>query len=86
MFISSLVPLQLHSAAYQKTVIWHNPIRTQYKKETTALSQEVNQYTEEQISEIQQTQITTANKAIYIKHEMILTVIDGEICNAVLST
>jgi hypothetical protein len=58
----------------------------QYKKETTALSQEVIQYTEEQISELQQTQITTANIAIYIKHEMILTVIDGETCNAVSST
>jgi hypothetical protein len=58
----------------------------QYKKETTALSQEIIQYTEEQISELQQTQITTANKAIYIKHEMILTVIDGKICNAVSST
>lgn len=39
----------------------------QYKKETTALSQEVIQYTEEQISELQQTQITIANKAICIK-------------------
>lgn len=61
--ISSLVPLQLHSAAYQKTVIWYNPITMQYKKETTALSQQVIQHAEEQISELQQTQITTAKQS-----------------------
>jgi predicted translin family RNA/ssDNA-binding protein len=80
--------MQLHSAAYQKTVIWHNPIRMQYKKRNYCLSQEVIQYTEEQINELQQTQITTANKAIDIAHEMILTVIDGDIYeyNAIMFT
>ena len=67
----------------KKTVIWHNPIRMQYQKKNHCFVSGSKPVHRRAISELQQTQITTANKAIYIKHEMILTVIDGEICNLV---
>jgi hypothetical protein len=70
-FIASTTATSFCSFATKKTAIWHNPKRMPYKKNTT-MSQEEIQYTEEQICELQQTQITTANKVIYIKHEMVL--------------
>ena len=97
MFLTSLVPIQLHFAKEKATVVWQNsrpssvrycrPIKIQYKKETTSLSQEEVNYIEKPIEQLQPTVIELDNnRTVHITHRLFLTMIDGKICNALTST
>jgi hypothetical protein len=99
-FITSVVPLQLYSTKISgvEIILWQNPkpssvrycrpIRKQFKKETAELAKEEISIVEESIKKLETTVITLEeqNSVISASHKMVLTMIDGKICNAVTST
>ena len=97
-FLSSLVPLRLITGDLKlnATVFWQNPrpsstrycrpIRMQFKRETTELSIAEKTYMDCQISAIQPTVIELENRNIIVKHNLIFTMVDGKVCNALTDT
>ena len=98
-FITSLVPFQLYSTkpSGDKFILWQNLMpsvrncRTtwiQMKKEPTELAKEETSVVEEGINELEKTMITLEeqNGVVFVSHNMVLTMIDGKICNAISST
>jgi hypothetical protein len=100
-FITSVVPLKLYSTktSGDKFIPWHNPrpsvryclpIRIQFKKETAELAKEGKSVVEERINKLEKTAINLEEQYLYsvrfVSHNMVLTVIDGEICIAITST
>jgi hypothetical protein len=60
----------------------------QFKKETAELAKEKISIVEERIKNLETTVTTleVQNSVISVSHNMVLTMIDGKICNAVTST
>lgn len=89
MFIISLVPIRLVND--EQKIIWENPrpssprfcrvIKFIYKKETEALIKEECQVIEKQIMELEPTRVEVKGVAISIKHYLIMSMIDGKVCN-----
>lgn len=89
MFIMSLVPIRLVNNAQK--VIWENPrpssprfcrvIKFIYKKECEALIKEECQGMENQIRALMPTLLEIRGVTISITHKMILSMIDGKVCN-----
>jgi len=85
LFLSSVVPLQLHLEKDSKTILWQNPrpsspricrpIRFQFKKETLEVANTEVQYFEGQIRMLLPIEVT-----------VLLTIIDGKICKALTTT
>lgn len=96
-FLSSLVPILLCAQSNDnielKNSIWKNPktsstkycrpIRLQLKKETTELTRKEFADISDQIKKLKYSTINQNNKIIKIKHEMVLSMIDGKVCNAI---
>lgn len=90
MFIISIVPIRLVSDCTSH-IIWQNPrpssprfcriIKFIYKKETDELIRNECGNIEKQIEELVPTQITFGNVNISLTHKLILTMIDGKVCN-----
>lgn len=88
-FLTSFVPVQLVSGDPS----WQNPrpssprfcrpIRIQFVHETTDITVKEVDYVESQISSLSETVINLLNGNVSIKHKMLLTMIDGKVCNAV---
>ena len=80
----------------QKTIVWQNPkpsstdycrpIKVQFKKETSELASQEVSYIEGQISLLENTMVKVGEKEIAVSHNMVLTMIDGKICNALTKT
>jgi hypothetical protein len=99
-FVTSVVPLQLYSTktSGEKIILWQSPrpssvrychpIWMQFKKETNEFAKEEVSIVEESIKELETTVITLEeeNSVLFVNHNMVLTMIDGKICNAVTST
>lgn len=90
-FQSSMVPLRLICETNNK-VIWQNPtpssprycrpIRIRYVKETSDITREEIYYVEDKIKALEPTKLPNAS----VKHSMMLTMVDGKVCNAVTDT
>lgn len=97
-FFTSMVPVQLFCVDEngEKSVLWQNPspsstlycrpIKIQFVKESTILTKKEVAHVEEQISALSPTNIKMFGKEFEINHDMLLTMIDGKICNAITST
>lgn len=96
-FITSLVPIQMvaeHSFSSGKIIIWQNPrpssprycrpIRIQFAKETVALSKNEEKYIQEQVDCLQPFVKTTEAYSIKVTSKLILTMVDGKVCNSVM--
>lgn len=93
-FQSSLVPLRLvvYIDGIQKKIIWQNPvpssvrfcrpIRIRFVSESKDVVQEEISYIENQAAQLRATEI----EGVKIKHEIMLTMIDGKVCNAATDT
>lgn len=96
-FITSFVPLRLiYETPEKHIVIWQNPrtssprfcrpIRIQFIHETPVIIVREKTYIENQIKELQATNINLGGKLLNISHSLLFTMIDGKICNAASST
>jgi hypothetical protein len=98
-FVTSVVPLKLYSTktSGDKFILWHDrrpsvryclPIRIQFKKEIAELAKERTSAVEERINKLEKTVINLEEQysVTFVSRNMVLTVIDGEICIAVTST
>lgn len=93
-FQSSLVPLRLVALTDKKNqkIIWQNPvpssvrfcrpIRIRYVTESKDITKDEIAYIENQAAQLQATEID----GVKIKHEIMLTMIDGKVCNAATDT
>ena len=96
LFLSSVVPLQLYLEKDSNIILWQNPrtslprfcrpIRFQFKKETFEVANTEVQYIESQILMLLPTEVTVLGCRVNVRHEFLLTMIDGKICNALTST
>ncbi|XP_024875226.1 uncharacterized protein LOC112456728 [Temnothorax curvispinosus] len=98
-FLTSLVPLQLlfvDCKSDSKIVIWKNPrpssprfcrpIRLQFLHEDVQSIVNEMHHIEEQIKSLDPFNTVVDGKEISITYDMIFTMIDGKVCNAVTST
>ena len=99
LLLTSLVPLQLHTKEKpqsEKTIIWQNPrpsstrycrpVRFQFKKETAEVTKEEAAHIENQIAKLLPTQATVSENVVSISHKLLLTMVDGKVCNAITCT
>ena len=94
LFLSSVVPLPLHLEKDSNTILWQNPrpssprlcrpIRFQFKKENLELANTYFHYIESQIRMILPTEVTVLGCRVNVRHELLLTMIDGKIISAAL--
>lgn len=92
-FITCLVPIRL---TLGENVIWQNPspastryckpIRIEFRKETTEFIVEEKNKMDEEIRNIQNSNVLVQSKQIGIKHKLIFSMIDGKVCNAITET
>lgn len=91
----SMVPLRL-TCLTSKKVIWQNacpsspwfcrPMRIRFIHETSDIpKEEINYYTRK-IASLEASRIVKGEKEIAVKHTVLLTMIDGKVCNAATDT
>lgn len=96
-FQSSLVPLRLQSDVEgRKKIEWQNsvpssprfcrPIRIRFIHETKDVTNEEIQYIENQVNNLNKTELTTSNGILYIEYKLLPTMVDAKICNAATNT
>ena len=94
-FQSSFVPLQLICSINNK-IIWQNrtpssprycrPMRIRFVKESAEIITEEIDYIKNALKSIKSSDVTLNGKTFSVKHEMLLTMVDGKVCNAVTCT
>lgn len=99
-FIISLVPIQLYGLSREdnssKIILWHNsrpgstrfcrPIRFLFANESNELIRKEVDSVENQIKNLTPTEISLGEKTIWIKHNLLLTMVDGKVCNSLTET
>lgn len=100
-FLTSLVPLQLtffdsESIDSDNKILWKNPrpssprfcrpIKMQFLHENTESTKGEIEYIEKQISSLEPLKIGIYGRDVTINYKMLLTMIDGKVCNAATST
>lgn len=97
-FLSSLVPIRLIvNVDGDKKIIWQNPspssprycrpIRIRFIRETKDTTKEEIQHIENQIRNLIKTEVSQLNGvSLSIKHILLLTMVDGKVCNAATNT
>lgn len=93
-FISSFVPLRITYGSNK--ILWQNPtpsssnycrpIRVRFVKETVDVTNEEIQYIENAESKLKPTSVTFGSRSYKVKCNMLLTMIDGKVCNAATGT
>lgn len=95
---TSVVPLQLsfESKSKQSVVLWQNPrtsstrfcrpVKIQFIKETDDVIRSEFSQMESQISQLSPTVVTKNGKKYIISHKMVNTMVDGKVCNSLMST
>lgn len=99
LLLTSIVPLQIYGlrkSTNEKVIIWQNrrasstrycrPIHIQFKKETPESTKEEVQHIEQQVRALQPTRVTAGDVEFYVKHKLIMTMVDGKVCNALTDT
>lgn len=94
-FQSSLVPLQLVCCSNNR-VIWQNPtpssprycrpMRIRFIHESVDVTNEELHYFGEQIGQLEETKVARSAGEVSVKHTMLLTMVDGKVCNAATQT
>lgn len=94
MFVISFVPIRIIRYS-NRSVIWENPrpssprfcriIKFMYKKETQQLIKEECEYVKKQISDLRPTIVKIDDNGLNIRvnHELIMSMIDGKVCNVI---
>lgn len=92
-FMKCLVPLQL---SFNQKVLWKNPcpssprysrpLKIEFQKESDELVRIEKDITDTQIKNLHGSNITIDNKKFVVKHETILSMIDGKLCNSLSDT
>lgn len=97
-FQSSFVPLQLVSMpeTANEKVIWKNPvhssprycrpIRIRFVQESTDIINEEINYIRNAVEQLNATTNIIHQANVAVKHKMLLTMVDGKVCNAVTNT
>lgn len=96
-FISSLVPLRLMSnVASTQKVWWQNPapsssrfcrpIRIQFVHESNEVIRSEIENIENQAQSLRPTEVETSGKSMKVAHTLVLTMVDGKVCNAATNT
>ena len=98
-FAMSMVPLQLYSVnvgGTKKKILWQNPrpsstrfcrpIKLLFEKETAALTRREVQLVESEIKSLKPTKIVVEGNNIEINQKLLLTMVDGKVCNAITDT
>lgn len=62
------------------------PSHLQYAKETTELTLKEKRNIDKQIEELQPTIIHYEGRTLHIRHELLMTMVDGKVCNACTNT
>lgn len=88
-FITCLVPLKLSSTS---NVFWKNPcpssprycrpIKITFEKETGTLINRENASIQLQLNELVPTKVIIENREYIVKHQLILSMVDGKLCNS----
>lgn len=91
-FQSSFVPLQLICDTQNRKIVWQNPtpssprycrpIRIRFVKESVDITNDEISYVENAANLLENTNISMGDKNYSVKHTMMLTMIDGKVCNA----
>lgn len=94
-FQSSFVPLQLVVRSNKK-IVWQNPtpssprfcrpIRIRFVKESADITNEEISYIEHASNTLAATNVTLNGNFYSVKHTMLLTMVDGKVCNAATET
>lgn len=94
-FQSSFVPLRLVVQVNEK-IVWQNPvpssprfcrpIRIRFVKESADITNEEISYVEHSINSLEETNVIVNGNSYHVKHKMLLTMIDGKVCNAASDT
>lgn len=96
-FISSLVPLRLMSNVNgTQKVWWQNPapsssrfcrpIRIQFVHESNEVTQSEIKHIETQAQSLHPTEVETSSKVMKCAYTLMLTMVDGKVCNAATNT
>lgn len=96
-FQSSLVPLRLQSHIGNKMkTLWQNPtpsstrfcrpIRIRFLHETVDITNDEIKYVEDQTKQLSRTEIENHNRATFVRHTLLPTMVDAKVCNAATST
>lgn len=94
--MTSMVPLRLTSFYDKNIIIWNNnrpsstrycrAIQFQYTKETTEKIKSEKQRMDDEIAQLRETEIEKFGITFKINHQMIFTMIDGKIAQAITDT
>ncbi|XP_063221512.1 uncharacterized protein LOC134535904 [Bacillus rossius redtenbacheri] len=96
-FQSSCVPIKLIANNHtEKKIIWQNPtpsstrfcrpIRIRFVHETADVTLHEIKYIQEQIKTLKETEVPSFHGAVKIRHTLLLTMVDGKVCNAATGT
>lgn len=96
-FLSCLVPIELNLEQGQNNVVlWQNPtpsstrlcrpIHLTFKQESEALIKIEKDRIEAQIARLVDTKLNINDKEVLVKHKLLLTMVDGKICNTLTET
>ncbi|KAL4721448.1 hypothetical protein ACJJTC_007165 [Scirpophaga incertulas] len=97
-FQSSFVPLRLVVMNHeeQKKIVWQNPtpssvrfcrpIRIVFVKESVDVTKNEIAHINNQLKSLRATEVSLPNGICKIKHNMMLTMVDGKVCNAATDT
>ena len=93
-FLSSFVPLRITYGS--NNILWQNPtpsssnycrpIRIRFVKETADITNDEIQYIEGAAKNLTSTLVTLGSREYNIKYNMLLTMVDGKVCNAATGT
>lgn len=91
-FIFSFVPIKLSPVNDENLIVWQNartsstrlcrPIKFLFAKETDELTRRETQLIKDQIVHLRPTKLIIGDSEISVHHQMLLTMIDGKICNS----
>jgi hypothetical protein len=97
--MTSLVPIQLYGLQKnnnEKIIIWKNlrpsstrfcrPVRFLFEKETLDIIKNEVLYIENQIKNREPTKVIVGSLNLKINNKLLLTMIDGKVCNAITET
>lgn len=92
LFLFSFVPLKLHSNDDAQQCAWQNartsstrfcrPIKFLLCKETDEMTNYETRLIQDEISNLEATVVMVENTQITVNHQMLLTMVDGKICNS----
>lgn len=92
LFIISFVPLKIEENNENKTVAWYNPrtsstrycrpIKILFSKETSETTQIECEKIKAQIEHLNPTKVYIEGTEIAISHKLLLTMVDGKVCNS----